>query len=478
MNAEMIRRIERLSREGANRDPWDHARSFLEIRAAVELEAAGAKPPLLSHLLPWSDEEQTAAAKIAEAGRRLAATGAAIVERCLRQDATDEQFELIEDVIGSALACHCSALKWSAMAHEKSDIPYYEIHALYHLAEIGNVHRSPRLLDREGSSECLSAEARYIHAALLPLFIAPHFDRQKIEVADALLASWAREYSVCKTAASDDVGLWVDLGGQTRPLVAQYRPDGHGVRLIVLSKMLKQMERAMRAFNSGKMPASGITADFRLEAHVEVLDHLRLLWDRLEGATAPRDAPRSAAQLPGASLYLNLAELLAGARTNPDAAVRIEGETDAGLRVIVDKTVWDRVEPGQLVGLHAQGESFLGVAHVTRKLEAPRAFEWHLAVEWICRAPRPLILQSRESTLVPRKIPALYLPGAEPSGRTDLLLMADRTTDDESYDASLCGRRVTLQLQRPRHKGHGWVAAEFAVTSCSGSPGTPAAAQG
>jgi hypothetical protein len=85
----------------------------------------------------------------------------------------------------------------------------------------------------------------------------------------------------------------------------------------------------------------------------------------------------------------------------------------------------------------------------------------------VSRSPRPVVVRSQESALVPRKFSALYLPGSEPSGRADLLLMDDRYDDGQAYDLSVCGRSFTVQATRAKHKGRGWIASEFAVLRAS-----------
>jgi hypothetical protein len=106
----------------------------------------------------------------------------------------------------------------------------------------------------------------------------------------------------------------------------------------------------------------------------------------------------------------------------------------------------------------------MAVAVVSRKHDGGLGQQFEVDVDWIAREPRPLWLRSRETALVPRRFPALFLAGSDAFGRADTLLVRDAaTTCGQEFDVALEDGTYCIAFDATRRSGRGWHAATFRV---------------
>ena len=465
MSAFLGKRIDRFAQGDAVLDPWTQAQAYLDLALSLDESIADLKPALLKRSAePWSADDRRAAEDIAEHARRLGAAGVGMVERCMRQGPEGKQRDLLLCVIGMVLSNLSIAIKWSLMSRQRRTSRFDDLHALFRMAEDLKGLRSEVELVREGFERTACPESLYISALLLPVVSASNFLPREIEIADELLLAWTQEYTIARSAESGEPALWIDVQGSLGPRLAQFRPDGRSVRLIVLAKMRAHLRAAMHECHLGTAPAAAMAADFGLDVYARVLEHFGTFLGRVATVTSHLNGRRSAGQPPGAEIFVALDDILRGAPGQPDGTVTVREESDGEARIVLRRALWDRLEPGQLVGLRSAADAPLTVALVSRKFEASSDFEWTAGIEWIGRAARPVALNSRETSLVPRKMPGLYLPGTLPSGADDMLLTDDGAADETTrYDVKVGELAVTLRPSRTRHKGRGWLASAFEV---------------
>jgi hypothetical protein len=467
MNVTLRARIDRLARECATKDVWVQAKNFVDLDAELDAEINEAKPRLLGHLSPWSPEDRATAEAFVQMAMKLASAGTAIAERCQRNDIEEHYSALATWVVMGALANYATATKWSLMSRRPSPVRHDRLHVLLMLAESMALSRSPEALLREGAMRALTAERHYLRTLLLPLVCGRGLDRQQVEIADSWLWTWVRDYDLARSADPGELAYWVDLQSETGLRASRFRPEGQAVRLVVVSKLQDQLALVVRGLHCGQIyPGFGLSTDFRIEAHVGVIEHVSGLLARLERATPERVSRRTGIQPSGAQIFFSLDDILQGACANPDGAVAIVEESDVGARLAVKRSLWERSRIGDLVGLRSDGDRRMTVAMVSRRPEPGARFEYEIEVDWISRDPRPLWLRTCETALVPRQFTALYLPGSDAFGRADSLLLQEAAlTCDRRFDIHAEDGTYRVDIQATRHRGPGWVAAGFSIAS-------------
>lgn len=466
MNPALLKLIDKLVCDNLTADPWKHITAYIAVDAAADAAICEAKARVLKSALAWGGEGQALASQALETTRALAQAGAALSERLEAAREDDEQDERLQNVILIALANHGSAIRWSAMVRgARGEPPYAAIHSLYARAERLGLALARARIVRDAKPRMLNAESHYLRTLLMPLACHESLDPQQLEIVDDWLWGWVDEYRLTRQVEGDEPRLWVDIEGATGVSLRQLMPEGRDVRHLVVAKMDDHVRAAIESFHAGRVPGLGCSTSFPIEAHSGVLDHVQVLWDQIRNGAPKRRferlrriEPLRVDGLVGLPAVLGAADARARAARHP---MYVRDESAGGAGIIVDRSLWDQIWHGDLVGIHAEPGQPPRVGYVVRKFPIEGS-GFAIGIEWLALAPRLLALRDGKAA---QPVPALYIADEDESGRFDTVILDDsRFLANTRYELELDDRVFEIRLNRVMRRGRGWVSAGYEIT--------------
>ncbi len=410
-----------------------------------------------------------------------------------------EDDPLAPRVVALTLAHAGEAMKWEA-ARERPD--FLALHGLLGTLPAER-RREPLVVPAEGRGREAMVESLYFRALLLDRFASGSLTRQQVEVLDAWLWEWMPQLL---GTASDPGGpfLRVDLDANAG-LREGSRGDDDGPCLYLPLPALEGLRRAVvRELHRGRMvPAHGCAGEMRLEEHVAVLEALRRAFEPAEGEREKR-ARREHASGTRTEVWLGLEEIRAlgfglGDAPAPVPALSLvesplvasggsapppaPGAVDPTRRYLwrVDESATGvgfealesdarGIEVGDVLGWRGEGGA-CELGRVSRRLAAGADGQVFLGVQRLGAAHalrlarrHPFEQGSAEST-------HLFVPGADESGRHDAFLVPEKEyATGEAYHARPGEGVFTVQFNRVRARGRGWILAGFEVLPAAARP--------
>lgn len=472
----------------------DGAGRLLDLGAALDTGVARMKRDLLGSSLCWNEDNQLVTAWIHQQHRTIAGIGSRVIEAMRREDGEPP---LLARIIALTFFHWGEAVKWIS-GRERAD--YAPLHDMLSLSMAGGRHREPVTWVADGRGRTITIEALYFRALLLDRFASGNLTRQQVEVLDA----WLWEWSACLTATPsrpDGAALRVDLDANAG--LRDGVREGNGRSLYLPLEPLEAQRRALiKELHRGRIvPMNGCTAEFRIEEHVAVLDHLARAF------RAPQDtgAKRAARQQEAATrieVWVGLPEILArgdgvkvGVETgkwhvlslaDPSRSTEIK---DAGQPVRYENAdpsrryLWlsdmsatgcgfealdtdaSGIEIGELIGWRRAAFGPITLGRVIRRLPSTTAGQVFLGVQLLTEMGLHFALTradafdrgGAENTF-------LFVPGDDASGRRDAFLLPESTFQQQhSYHAFTGDAVYTVKFNRVRNKGRGWILAGFEV---------------
>ena len=478
--------FERLRRELRNASLEESgAERILEVGNLLDAGVARIKKDLLGSALCWNDESQQLSQWIYQQHRGVVEAALRVVEPMRRHG-----HPLLQRLTALTLHHWAESLKWS-MSRERHE--YTQLHDLLLLGMVGERHREPITWLADGRGQNTTIEALYFRMLLLDRFTSGSLTRQQVEILDAWLWEWTDALRAERTPPASGAALRVDLDSASGLRDGKREAEGPSLYL-PLEPLEAQRRRIVAEFHAGRLvPAHGAAAEFRIEEHIAVIDHLARAFRVPEG-DAPVRAPRQQANGLRLEVWVGLAEILSrgigvGSETGRYRALNLSDPSivqqgnatrfgDASRRYLwlVDTSATGLgfqalesdaagIEVGDIVGWRKTHAAPIQLGRVTRRMPCGETGQVFVGVQLLTHAAQPLKL-SQVVTFDNGQADGTYLfvPGDDESGRRDAFLVSEGTYElQSSYRAHVGNDSFTVKFNRVRGKGRGWILAGFEI---------------
>ena len=461
--------------------PAKNAARLLELAATLDAGVARCKPELFGNSLCWTDENQAMVAWICRQHRGLAGLGARVA-KALADDAMADT-ELRTRIAALTLHHWGQSVKW-APTRERPD--YALVHDLMAAARAEGRHRKPITHLADGRARATTIESLYLRALLLDRFASGSLTRAHQELFDAWLWEWDGALRA-ETGTVDGPMLRADLD-QNTGLREGVRDVAGDSMYLPLERLEAKRREVVQSLHRGSIvPAHGCAADFRIEEHVVLLDHLERAF---RGSPEARHrAPRRHAAGTRVEVWVGLNEILArginvGVETGKwrrldlqDAAIEqaarerfsdsqrryfwLVDSSATGLGFEAMGTDAAGIEIGDLLGWRTTVGGPVVLGTVIRCLAGAIPGQLFLGVRVLTSAAQPITLthDAGQSEAV-----HLFVPGEDTSGRHDAFLVSEKGYElQNTYSARVGDTAYALRFNRIRGRGRGWLLAGFEI---------------
>ncbi|HET7729106.1 MAG TPA: hypothetical protein VFK48_03650 [Usitatibacter sp.] len=469
------------------------ATRLLDLGAALDVGVARLKRDLLGSALCWNEDNQRVTAWIHQQHRKVTEMGMRLVEAMRRERPAPV---LLPNVIALTLHHWGEGLKWVA-GRERQD--YEPLHMLLELAIAENRHREGMTFVADGRGRCVTIEALYFRALLLDRFGSGIMTRQQIEVLDAWLWEWADSLHG-EESHPGGAALRVDLDADAGMRDGPREGEGRSLYLPLAPLEAKRREIVRELHRGRIVPAHGCTAEFRIEEHVAVLDHLQRALRLPE--TAARRAKRQAAPGTRIEVWVGIADILArgagikvGTETGRWRALSLADPSistdpaDQGRPVRYESAdpsrryLWladtsatgcgfealesdaNGLEIGDLIGWRRAAGGAIALGRIIRRLPSATAGQVFIGVQLFTETGIPFTLSRMDCYDRGRAEETfLFVPGDDESGRRDAFLVSESAFQQQHvYVARVGEDAFPLRFNRVRAKGRGWMLAGFEI---------------
>lgn len=464
---------------------------ILELAAVLDVGVGRIKKDLLCSALCWNDDSQQQGQWVYQQHRGVVELALRVVEPMRRHG-----HPLLQRLTGLVLHHWAESLKWS-MSRERHE--YSAIHDLLLLGMVGERHREPITWIADGRGHETTIEAMYFRMLLLDRFTSGSLTRQQVEILDAWLWEWTSALRG-ERVPPREAALRVDLDSNHG--LREGRREGEGPSLYLpLAPLEAQRRRIIAEFHAGRLlPAHGAAAEFRVEEHICVLDHLARAFRAPEGE-APLRAPRQPASGTRIEVWVGLPEILSrgigvGSETGRYRALNLSDPSivqqgnatrfgDASRRYLwlADASATGLgfqalesdaagIEVGDILGWRKSHAAPIQLGRVTRRMPSSTTGQVFIGVQLLTHAAQPLKL-TQIVTFDHGHADGTYLfvPGDDESGRRDAFLVSEGTYElQSSYRAHVGSESYTVKFNRVRGKGRGWILAGFEILPANRAP--------
>ena len=414
-------------------------------------------------------------------------------------------------VIGLALDAIHGAMKWGYFLGEPArTAPWRQLHALYALADVEGMARTPFQLHAALPSYQPTVESLYLHTLVMDLLNAGNLTRVQIEVADGWFSSWCQEYALEGEHVPGKHLFYVDFGSAGGMRLMRGETPGETARYLQAEKLKAQIEDVQSGLRHGRLYAGyGAGALFPVEEHVALLATIEKLYQsvlsgsegRIEERTHFEDrevdvvvgservmrkvregAPRRGATGSGATSELTQTiELsaeglsLVAAGPGPDDAPQAQDDPELerwrvhdlssnGYGLIVDQHGSEAIMLNGLIALLNQETGGWILGSVVRKRPSRVHGEILVGIEVLAYRPVPVDLDPGGAGGAPTQ--ALYLPGTDTSGKLDsLVVRAGEFDSHRLFSIRVAETQFKVRMNRIIRKGGDWINARFEVES-------------
>jgi hypothetical protein len=423
---------------------------------------------------------------------------------------TRESLDIMFRVTGLALNAIHSFVKWGWFLNEPGRaIPWKQVHALYSLSETDGYSQVPFVLHAAQPSFKPSVQSLYLRTLILEVLNTGSLSKVQIEIADGWFSSWCADYALEAEYSTRNHTFFVDLASDAGMRLMRKDSHGDSMRYVRVDGLKAQIEEVQGGLRHGRLYAGyGAGAVFPVDEHIALLTiierfHQSILAgseNRIEERThfedrevdvvtgiervmrkmreEPVAAPDPARDV--APVAADTIEIAGGlSLTSTDATPALaEGPADPeidrwrvydlsskGYGLLVDRPEAEMLLLNGLIALrnHESGGWIVGT--IVRKLANRARGEILVGVEVL--AYRPIVVDAAPFS-GGNPLQAIYLPGIEPNGKLDSILV--RTSDfrtDQVFEVKAGGALYRVRLNRVIRKGSDWIKARFEIESKS-----------
>lgn len=464
----------------------DASACLIELGNTLDTGVARCKRDLLASALCWNEDNQTMVAWICRQHRELATMGLTLAGSILEQP--EGAREKLGCVTALAFFHWAEAAKW-APVRERAD--YAPLHTLLSAAIASGRERESFSWAADGRGHRTTLESLYFRALLLDRFASGSLTRQQVELLDAWMWEWS---SALRSSRSVPVGaaLRVDLDANAGLRDGAREGEGRSLYL-ALAPLETERRKIVKDLQRGRMvPRHGVAADFRIEEHVTLLDHLkREFRDHAPGAGTR--APRHHAAGTRVEVWVGLSEILlrgigVGTETGRWRALNLQDPSiDAHARArfteATKRYLWladasatglgfeamesdaAGIEIGDLIGWRKANGGPVTLGVIRRRIAGSTAGQVFLGVQLVTEAAQPLTLTSDVAFDGGQAAGTyLFVPGNDASGRHDAFLISESTYQQHATLRTRAGSSsFQLRFNRVRGRGRGWLLAGFEI---------------
>ncbi|HEX4331415.1 MAG TPA: hypothetical protein VH040_04715 [Usitatibacter sp.] len=422
---------------------------------------------------------------------------------------TRESLDIMFRVTGLALNAIHSFVKWGWFLNEPGRaIPWKQVHALYSLSETDGYAQVPFVLHAAQPSFKPSVQSLYLRTLILEVLNTGSLSKVQIEIADGWFSSWCADYALEAEYSTRNHTFFVDLASDAGMRLMRKDSHGDSMRYIRVDGLKAQIEEVQGGLRHGRLYAGyGAGAVFPVDEHIALLTiierfHQSILAgseNRIEERThfedrevdvvtgvervmrkmreTPAEAPAAAEAAPAASDTIEISGGLSLTSTDATTAPT-DGPADPdierwhvydlsskGYGLLVGRPEAEMLLLNGLIALrnHESGGWIVGT--IVRKLANRARGEILVGVEVL--AYRPIVVDAAPFS-GGNPLQAIYLPGIEPNGKLDSILV--RTSDfrtDQVFEVKAGGALYRVRLNRVIRKGADWIKARFEIESKS-----------
>src|SRR5438445_2983981 len=348
----------------------------------------------------------------------------------------------------------------------------------------------------DGRKRTATVEALFFRTLILDRFAGGNLTRQQIEVLDAWLWEWMPALASVEHWPGEPA-LRADLDGKVGLRLGR-RPDDGPSTYLPLESLEARRQAVIREFHRGRIvPAQGVAANFRVEEHVAVLEQLKLLHEAAKEEHEDR-IERHTAGGAAVEVWIGLGEILSRAFRRDTATeaklaargtardpaesrvrhVQFRDEFDASRRFLrlVNMSAsgfgFDASEEeafgigvGDLVGMRVSENDPVVIGRVVRRVPGVIEGNVIIGVRALSAMPEPLTLsRAQPSGKADDDETFIFVPGEDDSGSKDGFLVPEKILQEQaSYGAVIGEKAYTIQFNRVRRKGRGWVLAGYEI---------------
>jgi hypothetical protein len=383
------------------------------------------------------------------------------------------------------------------------------LHALYALADVEGMARTPFELHPGQPSFRPTVQSLYLHTLLMDLLNAGNLTRVQIEIADGWFSSWCQEYALESEHVQGKHLFYVDFGSAEGMRLMRGDMPGETARYLQAEKLKAQIEDVQSGLRHGRLYAGyGAGALFPVEEHVALLATIEKLHQsvlsgsetRIEERTHFEDrevdvvvgservmrkvregAPRRSARSSGATseltqtIELSPAGLsLVASQPGPEEGTQAEDDPELerwrvhdlssnGYGLIVDQHGSEAIMLNGLIALLNQETGGWIIGSVVRKRPSRVRGEILVGVEVLAYRPIPIELDPGSGGAT---MPALYLPGTDTSGKLDSVLVCGGQFESQRmFSIRAADAEFRVRMNRIIRKGGDWINARFEIAS-------------
>jgi cyclic-di-GMP-binding protein len=419
---------------------------------------------------------------------------------------TRESLDVMFRVTGLALNAIHSFVKWGYFLNEPGRaIPWKQVHALYSLAETDGYSQVPFVLHPAQPSFKPSVQSLYLRTLILDVLNTGSLSKVQTEIADGWFSSWCGDYSLDTEYSTRNHLFFVDLASDSGMHLMRKDSHGDSMRYVRADGLKAQIEEVQAGLRHGRLYAGyGAGAVFPVEEHIALLAiiekfHQSILAgseNRIEERThfedrevdvvvgmervmrkmrespalAPAPAPAAApVQADTIEISSGLSLTAVDATTaEPDRSAdpdierwRVYDLSSKGYGLLVDRPEAEMLLLNGIIALrnHESGGWIVGT--IVRKLANRASGGILVGVEVL--AYRPIVVDGAPySGGAP--LQAIYLPGVEPNGKLDsILVRSGDFRSDQSFELKAGGALFRIRLNRVIRKGADWIKARFEI---------------
>ena len=422
---------------------------------------------------------------------------------------TREALDTMFRVTGLALNAIHSFVKWGYFLNEPGRAaPWKQVHALYALSEADGYAQVPFVLHPSQPSFKPSVQSLYLRTLILDILNTGNLAKIQIEIADGWFSSWCNDYALDSEFSTRHHLFYVDLMSDSGMHLMRKESHGESMRYIRPDGLKAQIEEVQAGLRQGRLYAGyGAGALFPVEEHVALLAIVEKLYQSILAGSENRIEERTHFEDREVDVVLGIERVMRKVREAPSRATSAraveaptlsetieitptgmalvatqaapaaeEGPADPdierwrvydlsskGYGLLVDRTAGDLVLLNGIIALrnHETGGWIIGT--IVRKLANRIRGEILVGVEVLSYRPIPVDLSSTSAS---GGLQALYLPGIDPNGKIDsIVVRAGDFHADQNLSIGVGGARYRVRLNRIIRKGADWIKARFEIES-------------
>ncbi|APV51437.1 hypothetical protein BWI17_18110 [Betaproteobacteria bacterium GR16-43] len=445
---------------------------------------------LLDNALEWTDADREFAQWAANTTWRWCAVAATASEAAAGNEAAPA-------LVSATLCAAGDSVKWHAIAAiARPNGLLARASRVLCLAEEFGIAETDVPVEADGTTVSRTAPQLYSRALLLGFLASGNLTRQQVEIADAWITRWARDYALSRTPPASGTSLWVDVT-KGHGLRAGERAEMGDLRYLVLEALPRQLMTVERGFHAGRIfPGTGVSTKLRIEEHIVVLDHLHRLVEQLRAKAPTRRAERTLVEGATVEAFVGVHEIVERAMYAPPTvrapraleatlvdAGGPKGEaltnlqqvelprrwmgladvSEGGLGLVAQRGEHEDICVGDLIAIADGGA--LAVGEVMRR--APQGTTGSLiGVQVRSRSARPVRLTRLASAegRGGRDLGGVFVPGPDACGRGDAIVVSEGAYDPRAkYQLAFEECVFVIALNRVRRQGRGWISCGYEV---------------